>query len=88
MTLGFTLHSLGFTTSFTHFSRHSLFFMLQLMLHRRQTYSVTSSFDGIFLRSSNRNFLVLPQDSMAETSCVLLLLHLFLQNLKHIFLIY
>lgn len=80
--------TLGFTPSSTHFSGHYLFFMLQLMLHRRQTYSVTSSFDHIFLRSSNWNFLVLPQDPMAVTSCFLLLLHLFLQNLKHAFLIY
>lgn len=80
--------TLGFTASSTHFSGHYLFFMLQLMLHRRQTYSVTSSFDHIFLRSSNWNFLVLPQDPMAVTSCFLLLLHLFLQNLKHAFLIY
>lgn len=39
--------SLDFITPPMCFSRNSLFFMLQLMLLRRETYNVTSSFDHI-----------------------------------------
>lgn len=81
---------LGFTHSFTCFSRNSLFFMMQLILHRRQEYNVLFSFDHIFLRSDSSSFSVPPQDPMAETSFFFLkhVLHLCLQNLKLTFLIY